>query len=224
MDEKSPVCAKLSDFGKSEHVIRAWNSSSVDNPVWLAPEILQGHMYTENVDNYAFGVICWELISRKDFFGEEFFVSDISAKVMSGKRPEIPTHCPTNFSKLISTCWVSILTIVRLTSKEPNSICQAGILGNFPPTYGNSRGKYELRPGIPKSRPGAKTASRKEKIFGKNGTQTFREKSSTFKNSGRIVASKSKKSECKRNNRNRKNGSLRKTTHYFFITETRKSV
>lgn len=37
----------------------------VDNPIWLAPEVLTIDPYDERVDIYAYGVILWEILSRE---------------------------------------------------------------------------------------------------------------------------------------------------------------
>lgn len=63
----------------------------VDNPVWLAPEVLQGQPYGVKVDTYAFGVMCWELLTRDSFFGEISFMSDMEDKIINVERPPIPS-------------------------------------------------------------------------------------------------------------------------------------
>ena len=73
--------------------------------VWLAPEILDWKLYDELVDTYAFGVVLWEIISRKDFFGEVKFMLEIRDAIVSGKRPEIP-QCPPELKMVIELCWV----------------------------------------------------------------------------------------------------------------------
>jgi len=37
----------------------------VDNPYWLAPEILQKDSYSTSSDVYSFGIIFWEILSRQ---------------------------------------------------------------------------------------------------------------------------------------------------------------
>jgi serine/threonine protein kinase len=56
----------------------------VDNPVWLAPEIILKKNYTYKVDVYAFGVILWELVSAKDFFGHINFFSELENLIVEG--------------------------------------------------------------------------------------------------------------------------------------------
>jgi len=105
--EKSRLVCKIADFGLSRGLV--WNTDLegkvVDNPIWLAPEILRHHRYTEKVDIYAFGVIMWELMSGADFFGETAFMSAIEDKIKKGERPIIPPHTPPYYRKLIEICW-----------------------------------------------------------------------------------------------------------------------
>jgi serine/threonine protein kinase len=105
-DSKGLIC-KIADFGLSRGLV--WTSSLegkvVDNPVWLAPEILRQEKYTEKVDVYAYGIICWELISGKHPFEQYQFVSDITEKVLAGDRPIVPDHTPEYYSILMNQCW-----------------------------------------------------------------------------------------------------------------------
>jgi len=78
----------------------------VDNPVWLAPEILAGHMYDHRSDIYSYSVILWELSTRMKFLTDLPFISDISEYVISGDRPAIPLDLtPVPFQKVITLCW-----------------------------------------------------------------------------------------------------------------------
>lgn len=70
----------------------------VDNPVWLAPEMMKKEDYDEKVDVYSFGVILWELVAREDFLGHITFLSAIEDAVLKGERPKIPGMC--TFSSL----------------------------------------------------------------------------------------------------------------------------
>lgn len=113
------VC-KLADFGLSRGLV--WcpklEGKVVDNPIWLAPEILQHMKYTEKVDVYAFGVILWEIVSHGDFFGHIDFMTVIEEKVIAGtlitsghfflipgERPPIPPETPKYLVELILQAW-----------------------------------------------------------------------------------------------------------------------
>ena len=64
------VIAKITDFGLSSQCNLPYSSRIVDNPLWLAPEIMDGSSYTKKVDVYSFGIILYELISCKIPFSE----------------------------------------------------------------------------------------------------------------------------------------------------------
>jgi serine/threonine protein kinase len=73
--------------------------------VWLAPEVMANKIYTEKADVYSIGVILWELLTRKAFFGEIRFMSRLEDKVLSGARPPIPDDCLPAYRRLIEDCW-----------------------------------------------------------------------------------------------------------------------
>eukprot|EP01127_Copromyxa_protea_P013441 TRINITY_DN3625_c0_g1_i1.p1 TRINITY_DN3625_c0_g1~~TRINITY_DN3625_c0_g1_i1.p1 ORF type:complete len:1179 (-),score=173.74 TRINITY_DN3625_c0_g1_i1:31-3567(-) len=83
---KARLVAKIADFGLSRGL--AWSATLegkvVDNPTWLAPEILMNLPYTEKVDVYSFGVIVWELSSGKVFFEGVSWFSTIEDMVLEG--------------------------------------------------------------------------------------------------------------------------------------------
>lgn len=54
-DPDAPIMCKLTDFGVSKEMRVPIFGRFVDNPIWLAPEVLRMLPYTEKVDTYAFG-------------------------------------------------------------------------------------------------------------------------------------------------------------------------
>jgi hypothetical protein len=77
----------------------------VSLPTWLAPEVLNEEEYTEKSEVYAFGIILWELVTRKHPFEEYRWMSELEDAVIDGKRPEIPSNCPNSWSNLMQSCW-----------------------------------------------------------------------------------------------------------------------
>eukprot|EP00727_Mastigamoeba_balamuthi_P002474 m51a1_g12223 putative leucine-rich repeat-containing protein (2167) ;mRNA; f:41731-50444 len=92
-----PEGAVVSDFGLSGEP--SSDPVPVDNPMWLAPEVLQRKPFTEKAD------IMYELASRKQFFGEFSFMSNIADAVIAGKRPPVPASAPSNYATLLNRCW-----------------------------------------------------------------------------------------------------------------------
>jgi len=84
--------AKIADFGLSR-VLSLSNElrrKAVVNPIWLPPEVLKKESYNEKVDEYAMGVMMYEMWVRKDFFYEMSFASEIEDAVVQGRRPDLP--------------------------------------------------------------------------------------------------------------------------------------
>ncbi len=57
--------AKVADFGLTRFV-NAKKMTQVGTPMWMAPEIIQGTLYTDKADVYAFGIIVWEVMTREE--------------------------------------------------------------------------------------------------------------------------------------------------------------
>eukprot|EP01125_Pyxidicula_operculata_P009102 TRINITY_DN3014_c0_g1_i1.p1 TRINITY_DN3014_c0_g1~~TRINITY_DN3014_c0_g1_i1.p1 ORF type:complete len:2289 (+),score=389.78 TRINITY_DN3014_c0_g1_i1:90-6956(+) len=105
LDPNDPVCAMISDFGTSRTVTEDFRHRAVDNPVWLAPEIIEQQPFNEKVDTYAYGVIAWELLTREAFFGDVAFFSILQDRIIDGQRPKIPPECPDLYKNIIEKCW-----------------------------------------------------------------------------------------------------------------------
>ena len=56
---------KVGDCGESRRVDTNSTMTSTGSPLWAAPEILAGKRYCEDVDTYSFGVIMYEVATRK---------------------------------------------------------------------------------------------------------------------------------------------------------------
>jgi len=103
----------------------------VDNPLWLAPEVIKGQESSEKADVYSYSIVLWvtsfsfffsfflfvplsyillqEIGSNKAPFGEyEFsFFSQLEDRIVKEKlRPTIPTAgWPEGYVSLIRRCW-----------------------------------------------------------------------------------------------------------------------
>jgi len=110
MNPSDHVCAKITDFGTSLQGNTPITVRKVDNPIWQAPEIINGEPYDYRVDTYSVGVIFWELVVRKDFFEELTFISDLALTVGAGGRPTVdPGLFPPEYAAVIEECWVHFL-------------------------------------------------------------------------------------------------------------------
>jgi len=108
LHEDDVAMAKVSDFGLSSTAEMQY-VRLVNNPVWLAPEIIQGEGYSLSADMYSYGVILFELLSMGSFFSEMDFMSDIELAVASGKRPDLLSLSGFSaFKELIVNCWAQL--------------------------------------------------------------------------------------------------------------------
>lgn len=96
---------KICDFGLSRVIdSNKAMTSNIGTVAWIAPEVFSKKAYTEKADVYSYGVILWELITRKMPFGDVEAFS-IPLLVSRGERPELYKDCPAEWKKLIKSCW-----------------------------------------------------------------------------------------------------------------------
>lgn len=97
--------AKLADFGWTRIKAKVM-TSKIGTYQWMAPEVIAGFKYTEKADVFSFGVILWELATRKPpYYGIDG--TEVSKKVIKeDMRPKInEKDCPKPFLDLMSSCW-----------------------------------------------------------------------------------------------------------------------
>jgi class 3 adenylate cyclase len=99
--------AKVADFGLSQKK----QVGATGTPYWMAPECLRGESEnTSASDVYSFGIILYEVYSRKDpYVGEDYHeVIKLVIDPKVNKRPPAPENCPPQVQGLMSDCLVSI--------------------------------------------------------------------------------------------------------------------
>ena len=74
----------------------------IHNPRWKPPE----NVYTAASDVYCFGLIMWEIVSRKIPFFELNWPSVIEDKILLGERPSIDgLDMRADYTRLMRRCW-----------------------------------------------------------------------------------------------------------------------
>lgn len=97
---------KVCDFGLSRVVARKKQNmtGNVGTVSWIAPEVFEQQPYDAKADVYSFGMVLWELYTKKIPF-EDINTFEIPVAVIRGDRPAIPKDCPKEYAKLIKECW-----------------------------------------------------------------------------------------------------------------------
>jgi serine/threonine protein kinase len=95
---------KVADFGFARIKEENATMTRCGTPCWTAPEIIRGEKYDERVDVYSFGVIMWQVLTRREPYAGRNFMG-VSLDVLEGKRPQIPNDCPQDFRKVMKKCW-----------------------------------------------------------------------------------------------------------------------
>jgi len=95
--------AKVADFGLSQKK----NMGGTGTPFWMAPELLRGESTnTKQTDVYAFGIMLYEVYSRRDpYEGEDpEEVLKLVANGATRKRPPLPARAPIQVQTLMKDC------------------------------------------------------------------------------------------------------------------------
>jgi serine/threonine protein kinase len=95
----------ISDFELSGPAYK----KNLDNKIfgilpYIAPEVLNGKLYTSSSDIYSFGVIMTELSSGKPPFHDREHNSNLAIDICNGHRPEFGIKTPEIYKKLAYKC------------------------------------------------------------------------------------------------------------------------
>ena len=99
---------QVGDFGHSLVLDEAHANSNIQGtPYWTAPEVLGGEPNTPASDVYSFGIVMWEVFSRKEpYDGFEGDASDAMEQiVLEGLRPDKLTTVSPDIMALMESCW-----------------------------------------------------------------------------------------------------------------------
>ncbi|XP_075228054.1 mitogen-activated protein kinase kinase kinase 7-like isoform X2 [Lycorma delicatula] len=96
---------KICDFGTACDKTTSLTNNK-GSAAWMAPEVFEDTKYTEKCDVFSWGIILWEVLSRRkpfqDIGGSAFC---ILWAVHSGRRPPLIEGCPKPIEKLYTRCW-----------------------------------------------------------------------------------------------------------------------
>jgi len=100
--------AVVSDFGFARLIQNdtsvATTKGNIGPIKHMAPESLTNHQYSEKTDSWSFGIVCWEILTRKEPYPDLDYVNTISF-VLLGKRLDIPSDVPPTVASMLKRCW-----------------------------------------------------------------------------------------------------------------------
>jgi len=98
---------KVADYGLSVIAHDDQQNQFLGDAKWRAPEhIKEKNNYTIKSDVFSYGVLLWELLTRKEpYVDEAWGVAEILRNVRLGYRLKIPSTCPPMLKELITKCW-----------------------------------------------------------------------------------------------------------------------
>eukprot|EP01114_Cavostelium_apophysatum_P014364 TRINITY_DN3705_c0_g1_i1.p1 TRINITY_DN3705_c0_g1~~TRINITY_DN3705_c0_g1_i1.p1 ORF type:complete len:636 (+),score=121.08 TRINITY_DN3705_c0_g1_i1:92-1999(+) len=105
VDENFKV--KVSDFGLATLVTTQSSGSmtACGTPAYTAPEVLRNERYDTSADVFSFGVVLWELVTRKEPHKGIPPFQVVYLVGTQGKRLTIPSTCPPSITQIIQECW-----------------------------------------------------------------------------------------------------------------------
>jgi len=94
---------KICDFGLARFTsdLNKGAAQFSGTPSYMAPELFRKQAYSHKVDNFAFGTLLWELISREIPY-EALDPADVRDKVL--RDPRLPLSGPRNLVNLVERC------------------------------------------------------------------------------------------------------------------------
>jgi len=100
--------AKVADFGMTRFQDSKNVMTTCGTPLWMAPEIIRRKEYNYKVDVYSYGVVLWEIYTRKIPYKSlkipaKYLVKKVA---MDNLRPRIPSACPQLYADLMQQCWM----------------------------------------------------------------------------------------------------------------------
>ncbi|XP_013073735.1 mitogen-activated protein kinase kinase kinase 7-like isoform X5 [Biomphalaria glabrata] len=96
---------KICDFGTACD-IQTHMTNNKGSAAWMAPEVFEGSNYSEKCDVFSWGIILWEVLTRRKPFDE---IGGPAFRIMwavhNGKRPPLIQNFPKQFEGLLTRCW-----------------------------------------------------------------------------------------------------------------------
>ncbi|XP_077366808.1 mitogen-activated protein kinase kinase kinase 7 isoform X2 [Festucalex cinctus] len=96
---------KICDFGTACD-IQTHMTNNKGSAAWMAPEVFEGNNYSEKCDVFSWGIILWEVVTRRKPFDE---IGGPAFRIMwavhNGTRPPLIKNLPKPIENLMTKCW-----------------------------------------------------------------------------------------------------------------------
>ena len=101
---------KICDFGlaRVKMAINESMTKGVGSPFAMAPEVFTSSTYTQAVDWYAFGIMLWQLVTKKHPYIGMKQMDIVKHVVHDDKRLPLPEEAHPILRDLMSRCWIKI--------------------------------------------------------------------------------------------------------------------
>ncbi|XP_065339287.1 mitogen-activated protein kinase kinase kinase 7-like isoform X4 [Cloeon dipterum] len=98
---------KICDFGTARDLTTCGHlTNNQGSAAWMAPEVFEGSSYTEKCDVFSWGIILWEVLTRRRPFDNiKGATVAILWAVHTGQRPPLIANCPPPLEALMTSCW-----------------------------------------------------------------------------------------------------------------------
>ncbi|CAL4103423.1 unnamed protein product, partial [Meganyctiphanes norvegica] len=101
---KGAKVLKLCDFGTACELSTVMTDNR-GSAAWMAPEVFEGQLYTEKCDVYSWGIILWEVLTRRVPFHDLGLAVRIMWAVHQKQRPPLVHGSPKIIENLMTRCW-----------------------------------------------------------------------------------------------------------------------
>jgi len=105
MKSHSTLIAKIGDWGSARATLSGSRTMThgVGTACWLAPEVIRHARSSKYSDVYGYGIILWEMGTRKEVYGGLESTQIIAMVANEGLRPPVPEDCP--WKDVMVKCW-----------------------------------------------------------------------------------------------------------------------
>eukprot|EP00002_Diphylleia_rotans_P012994 TRINITY_DN2530_c1_g1_i4.p1 TRINITY_DN2530_c1_g1~~TRINITY_DN2530_c1_g1_i4.p1 ORF type:complete len:2539 (+),score=349.69 TRINITY_DN2530_c1_g1_i4:56-7672(+) len=104
LDDRGHV--KVSDFGMTALQGHETKERSSGSLYWMAPEVISGDKFTAAADVYSFGIVMWEVLSRRDPYEEQENILAVAIQVVSERlRPTLDFPIDPSLRSVLTSCW-----------------------------------------------------------------------------------------------------------------------